>query len=189
MTARNVHRTQPYKRVRPAQRRSLLLCAAWALTTVPAITPLAHAQEARQHFDIAAGSLDQALQRYMALTGRQILYRSQLVEGRRTSAVVGSMDADKALRKLIGGYPIIVSHQGRNVYVLSPRAAPSPQGQGQSQHRPSPHRPPQMMAPRPKPVRAPDSGHSPRSARNAFRTTRQTAQRELVRACSIWFEK
>ncbi|WP_082718749.1 TonB-dependent receptor [Sphingobium chungbukense] len=156
MTARNVHRMDSPKRARSAQRRGLLLCAAWALASVPAMAPAAYAQEVHPRFDIAAGSLDQALQRYMVLTGRQILYRSQLVEGRRTSSVVGSMDADKALHKLIGGYPITVSHQGRNVYVLSPRGAPSPQGQGQSQHRPVPQRLPQAIAPRPKPVRAPD---------------------------------
>lgn len=154
MTARIAHGTQPQKRVRPAQRRSLLLCAVWALTTVPAIAPVANAQQAGQNFDIAAGPLEQALQRYMAITGRQILYRSQLVEGRRAEAVVGPMDADKALRKLIGAYPITVSHQGRNVYVLSPRAAPTPQVQERS--RSAPQHKPQVIVPRRRPVRAPD---------------------------------
>ncbi|WP_336952476.1 TonB-dependent receptor [Sphingobium aromaticivastans] len=159
MTVKIVHRDKRGKRSAVGFCRSgLLTCAAWALATVPVAAPIVRAQEARQNFDIAAGSLDQALQRYMALTGRQLLYRSQLVEGRRAHAVMGSMDADKALRKLIGGYPIAVSHQGRNVYILSPQASPPPRASAQTPARTQ--RAPQLVAPRPKPVRAPDMAAS-----------------------------
>ena len=159
MTVKIVHRDKRGKRSAAGFRRSgLLTCAAWALATVPVAAPIVLAQEARQNFDIAAGTLDQALQRYMALTGRQLLYRSQLVEGRRAHAVMGSMDADKALRKLIGGYPIAVSHQGRNVYILSPQASLPPRASTQTPDRSQ--RAPQLVAPRPKPVRAPDMAAS-----------------------------
>lgn len=125
MAGRTVHGIRRIKCKVSNSRQRLLACTAWALAIIPVVLPTASAREARRNFDIAAGPLAQALQRYMTLTGRQILYRSQLVEGRRAPSVRGAIDPDRALKELIGDYPIAISHQGRNVYVLSPQA-PAP---------------------------------------------------------------
>lgn len=95
-----------------------------------AVVQPASAQTGTQihQFDIAAGSLDQSLRQYIALTGRQLLYPSSLVTSRKAPALKGRMDADDALRILLAGQPIAIRKRGRNVIVLMAQTKPRTTG-------------------------------------------------------------
>lgn len=97
------------------------VCVASGVTISSTMPQVAIARSAApvQQFDIPAGPLDQALRRYMALTGRQLLYPAAIVAGRTSMAIKGTMDADQALRSLLSGQPITIRRRGRNVIVLA----------------------------------------------------------------------
>jgi hypothetical protein len=63
----------------------------------------AFAQDPRLDFNIPAQPLTAALERYGDVTGRNVLYNSDLVTGRRSTAVQGHFSPDAALTKLLGG--------------------------------------------------------------------------------------
>jgi outer membrane receptor protein involved in Fe transport len=62
-----------------------------------------HAAPPTFPFALAAGSLQQALVGYAALTGRQLLYPASLVAGRTTSGLTGSFTAEAGLSRLLAG--------------------------------------------------------------------------------------
>lgn len=63
----------------------------------------AHAADARFHFDIPAQSLETALAAYVAVTGVETIYDSELMGARRSTAVKGVLAPDVALRVLLEG--------------------------------------------------------------------------------------
>ncbi|MDI4233281.1 STN domain-containing protein [Bradyrhizobium sp. Arg237L] len=70
------------------------------------ITLLAHgtfAEEVLLDFNIRAQPLPAALEQYAEITGRNILYNSDLVVGRRVAAVQGRLSPDAALTRLLDG--------------------------------------------------------------------------------------
>ncbi|MCA1325591.1 hypothetical protein [Herbaspirillum sp. alder98] len=77
-------------------------------------TPIAKAQgregslQQSFEFDIPAGPLVDALDRYTVLTGRPTLYPSALVAGRTASSVQGRHDASTALRLLLQGSGLVI---------------------------------------------------------------------------------
>lgn len=105
------------------------MLATSSILALAAVQP-ASAQTGTQihQFDIAAGSLDQSLRQYIALTGRQLLYPSSLVTSRKAPALKGRMDADDALRILLAGQPIAIRKRGRNVIVLMAQTKPRTTG-------------------------------------------------------------
>lgn len=112
MRCQRISRTLPWRMFASA------LLASSSLTVLSA-TPLhAKTQVEVFQFDIPAGTLDQGLRRYIAQTGRQLLYPSSLVSARQARAVRGEMDADRALQLLLNGQPISYRKRGRNVIVL-----------------------------------------------------------------------
>lgn len=101
-----------------------VLATSGVLTLTAPQTAYAQTGTQTHQFDIAAGSLDQSLRQYIALTGRQLLYPSTLVASRRAPALRGRMDADDALRVLLSGQRIAIRKRGRNVIVLVAQAEP-----------------------------------------------------------------
>ncbi len=73
-------------------------CAVGALCPVAA-----QAQTDQRDYDIAAQPLGDALQEYADVSGRQILFATELVKGRRSILVRGRMSSDRALSRLLAG--------------------------------------------------------------------------------------
>lgn len=120
MTCRRASITAPWRIMAP------VLLASSALTVLAAAPLHAKTQAEVFQFDIPAGSLDQCLRRYIAQTGRQLLYPSALVSERQVRGIKGKMDADRALQLLLAGQPISYRKRGRNVIVLLAAKPPAP---------------------------------------------------------------
>ncbi|HYD45198.1 MAG TPA: TonB-dependent receptor, partial [Phenylobacterium sp.] len=60
-------------------------------------------------------------------TGQQLLYKPDLVAGRRTAGVFGTMSAEAALKRLVGDNQIVIVRVGPNTLTLQPRQDP-PEG-------------------------------------------------------------
>ncbi|MBJ7500008.1 MAG: TonB-dependent receptor [Sphingopyxis sp.] len=73
-------------------------CAVGALCPVAA-----HAQTEQRDYDIAAQPLGDALREYSDVSGRQIIFATDLVKGRRSTSVRGRMSSDRALSLLLTG--------------------------------------------------------------------------------------
>src|SRR5262245_9677726 len=78
-------------------------------------------------FDIPTQSLAMALERYGDVTGREVLYNTALLEGRRSGAVKGSFSPETALTLLLKGTGLFARFLPDRSYVLVP--APQPNGQ------------------------------------------------------------
>lgn len=77
-------------------------------------------QEQRVDFDIPAQPLASALEQYSNITGRNALYHSNLMVGRRSTAVHGPVLPDAALTTLLEGTGLSVSHATPSSFVLLP---------------------------------------------------------------------
>lgn len=82
---------------------SFALAIALAVPAAVALPAVAQAQEAAQQFDIPAGDLSAALERYSAQTGMQLVYSSDLVAGKRSPGASGRMSPQQALGQLLAG--------------------------------------------------------------------------------------
>lgn len=67
--------------------------------------PAAHAQSpsTQQSYNIAAQDLGTALQRYSQISGREVIASTSLVEGKRSARVLGRLNPDTALSRLLAG--------------------------------------------------------------------------------------
>ncbi|MGH6632300.1 MAG: secretin and TonB N-terminal domain-containing protein, partial [Sphingopyxis sp.] len=75
---------------------------------VGAICPTtAYAQTDQRPYDIAAQPLGDALRAYSEVSGRQILFATDLVDGRQSSPVRGRMSSDRALSRLLAGSGLV----------------------------------------------------------------------------------
>jgi iron complex outermembrane receptor protein len=99
------------------------LTAAAALQTaiVPAAAWAAPRADQAAEIRLAAGPLNTALLALAKQTGVQIVFTSQLVEGRRAPAVAGRLTADQALARLIAGSNLEVRRAGERMLVLRAR--------------------------------------------------------------------
>lgn len=97
----------------------------WALLIAfqTSTATIAQAQERVFNFAIPAGSLDDVLKRYARATGRQLLYRSATVEGRRSAGFSGPADADQALDRLLAGSALIARRPSAGVIIIEPQPA------------------------------------------------------------------
>jgi iron complex outermembrane receptor protein len=77
-------------------------CATVALCPVAA-----QAQTEQRAYDIAAQPLGDALRVYSEVSGRQILFATELVKGRRSASVRGRMSPDRALSRLLKGSGLV----------------------------------------------------------------------------------
>jgi hypothetical protein len=71
-------------------------------------------------FDIPSQPLEAALERYGDLTGREVLYNSALVVGRRATAVDGSFSPEDALSRLLEGTGLSAEFLSDGSFVLAP---------------------------------------------------------------------
>ncbi|MEN5229786.1 TonB-dependent receptor [Brevundimonas naejangsanensis] len=86
-----------------------------------AISSAAHAQPqtpAQIHFSIPAGPLGAALNAYASQAGRQLMFTSGQVAGRRTPGLSGRMTADAALGQLLAGSGLIAVQSSSGAWVL-----------------------------------------------------------------------
>lgn len=86
-----------------SQSSSLALAIALAIPASIALPAAASAQEAGRSFNIPAGDLATALQAFQRQTGIQSVYSSDLVAGKRSPGVSGTMSAQEALGRLLAG--------------------------------------------------------------------------------------
>jgi hypothetical protein len=91
-------------------------------------TSKAPAQEPRLAFNIPAQAIETALEAYGGISGRDVLYRSNLAVGRRSNAVVGRLPPDTALTILLEGTGLSARYETSGSYVLqaTPPAADPP---------------------------------------------------------------
>lgn len=76
------------------------------------------AQEPRLVFDIPAQALETALEAYGGISGRDVVYHSNLAIGRRSHAVVGQLPPDTALAILLEGTGLSARYETSGSYVL-----------------------------------------------------------------------
>jgi hypothetical protein len=77
-----------------------------------------------QTFDIPAQPLAAALEQYGNLTGRDAIYKSSLMMGRRSMALRGPYAPDEALVLLLQGTGLSVAYASSKSFVLLPAAVP-----------------------------------------------------------------
>lgn len=93
----------------------------FAGVAVLAISSAAHAQPqtpAQINFSIPAGPLGAALNAYASQAGRQLMFTSGQVAGRRTPGLSGRMTADAALDQLLAGSGLIAVQSSSGAWVL-----------------------------------------------------------------------
>ena len=84
--------------------KNLLAAFLGAGCAVGAFFPVtAQAQTEQRDYDIAAQPLGDALREYSEASGRQIIFATDLVKGRRSTSVRGRMSSDRALSRLLAG--------------------------------------------------------------------------------------
>lgn len=98
--------------------RTLLLAA----TALPAAlaTPAPAIAGPVSSYSIEPGSLNEALIAYAAQSKRQILFKPQLVAGRKAPGIWGQFSADEVLERLLAGSGLTARRSGPNVYVVTP---------------------------------------------------------------------
>ena len=82
-------------------------------------TSTAPAQESRFVFNIPAQALDTALEAYGGVSGRDVLYHSNLAIGRRSNAVLGQLPPDTALAILLEGTGLSARYESSGSYVFA----------------------------------------------------------------------
>lgn len=121
------------RRPSPSLRARLLAGSIWFLAATCATPALA---ETPGQVDVPAGSLDAALTTLAGQTRQQVLYRAELVSGRRAPAVKGVLTSEQALQRLLQGTGIQVKRTGPNVLVLYHAADVPGEGAGAPADRP-----------------------------------------------------
>lgn len=73
------------------------------LSSLLVFSPLGSAQENARMIDIPSQDLNQAIRKFSSETDRQILFSSDLVDGKISSSVVGRFESEEGLRELLRG--------------------------------------------------------------------------------------
>src|SRR5581483_2421636 len=76
----------------------------------------------RQHTDIPAQNLDEALRALSADRGLQLVYLSESVQSLQTEGAVGELTVDEALTKLLSGSGLVYKYVDENTVSIFPRA-------------------------------------------------------------------
>ncbi|WP_120077631.1 TonB-dependent receptor [Aurantiacibacter odishensis] len=114
--------------------RGLALAALAAGCSLTAISTGAHAQQASdpeiqlnaQEYDIPAQPLSSALDHFAEISSVDLLYSSDLVEGKRSSAVRGVFPSDEALGELLAGTGVMAARVSDNVFSLTQEEGATP---------------------------------------------------------------
>lgn len=99
-------------------------CLGWRLAMLLVVgmhvPSIAASHERKLSFDIPAQPLEKALEAYGNLTGRDALYKSDLIVGRRSTGVRGIFPPESALLTLLQGTGLVVRHSTRESFILLP---------------------------------------------------------------------
>lgn len=112
-----------WKHHRLGRTSSLALAIALAVPAAVALPAVAQAQEAAQQFDIPAGDLSAALERYSAQTGMQLVYSSDLIAGKRSPGASGRMSPQQALGQLLAGSGLSARVSGNSATLVQAGAS------------------------------------------------------------------
>lgn len=93
-------------------------------TCLPTGTAIAQTAETTATYNIPAGDLATALDKFSTQSGLQLLYRPELVGGKRSPAVSGTLAAPAVLERLLKGSGLTWSRANARTYVL--KKAPDP---------------------------------------------------------------
>ncbi|MFI8683547.1 TonB-dependent receptor plug domain-containing protein [Brevundimonas diminuta] len=100
--------------------RAALFSSATALALAAFTAPVAvMAQAATYNFDIPAQDLGSALRAFGQASRQQVVFDSELVRGRTSSALVGSFSADDGIRRLLEGTGLVANRGRSGVLVIS----------------------------------------------------------------------
>lgn len=90
-----------------------------AIATAVIVAPVAaHATTA--HFNIPAGLMRDALNRFAKQTGRQVIFRERDVKGKRSKGVSGELPTLTALHTLLSSSGLVVSYQANGAIAIVP---------------------------------------------------------------------
>ncbi|MRV70302.1 TonB-dependent receptor [Duganella sp. FT92W] len=106
--------------------RQLSNVARVAITFLLAVSHDAMALSPAREFNIAAGDMKMALDRYAAQSGVQLLYSVAEVDGLVGKAVKGKMAPEAALSLLLQGTPLQIMRGGDNALLIYRPATPAP---------------------------------------------------------------
>jgi TonB family protein len=129
------HRGRPFAARLPSQRliapylcfATLLGCAVtWALPAAANQDSTGAPQAAPIPFDIPAQPLESALDTYGQISGEQVLYKTSLTAGRRSTKVQGLLTPEAALKTLLIGTGLTTRYTTGDAYTLVPLPPPSP---------------------------------------------------------------
>tara|TARA_R110000782_G_scaffold127769_1_gene219370 strand:+ start:11417 stop:14056 length:2640 start_codon:yes stop_codon:yes gene_type:complete len=94
---------------------ALMFAAAYTVSCAPALAK----GPANQKYDIAAQKLPMALQSFSRISGRQIIYPYDSFASLRSNRVAGRMSAEKALRTMVRGLPVVIKVIDDHIAALS----------------------------------------------------------------------
>ncbi len=109
----------------PLARRLLLVVA--MLLLWPAATQAQGTPEARRHFNVAAGPLEEALNRFARQAGITMSYASALVQGRQVTALQGEYSVRQGLEVLLAGSGLRAVRSDKGAYALQPLVQGAPE--------------------------------------------------------------
>ncbi|MGU3575410.1 TonB-dependent receptor domain-containing protein [Brucellaceae bacterium C25G] len=103
----------------------LALLATTALQLSPPMLQASHAQQASINYSIPAGSLGSVISSFGDSSNLQILYQADLVRGKRSSGLTGTMTRQEALTRLLAGTGLTYSFTNSNTVTISDRVSGS----------------------------------------------------------------
>lgn len=110
-----------YVRFQKTGRLAAYLISSAAFTALPLASSVAHAQETVK-YSIPAGPLDNALTRFGAASGVQVLYSSSITRGIRSPGVSGDLSSAAAAGRLLAGTGLTYQFTGpRSIVITDPR--------------------------------------------------------------------
>jgi len=115
-------------------RKVLLASATLAPVAVVPMGSAAYAQTAVRNYSIAPQSLADALRRFGAQSGRDVVFDPALAQGKTTKGVNGALGADVALRKLLEGTGLtyVTTSEGFAIRGNAGAVAPPQSGEAQA---------------------------------------------------------
>lgn len=98
-----------------------VIVSSYALPSMAQTSTVDHAQQVHQ-WNIPAGPLAPALDRFAREAGISLSFDASSVANRNTQGVSGTLDTSTALSSLLQGSDIEIQQQGPNAYLLTPQA-------------------------------------------------------------------
>jgi len=101
-----------------------LIVSSYALPSLAQTSSADHSNQIKQ-WNIAAGPLAPALDRFAREAGISLSFDASSVVNRTTAGVSGTLDTSAALSSLLQGSELQIEPQGPNAYLLLPQAKPA----------------------------------------------------------------